>query len=166
MRFHKAIEIIKMIYAVGLVGYAWYGKWLDTHPRPIGELTETDAEIHSIRYRRRLLHGRENDPADIAVLYQNEKGKQIYAQLASVPLRKQLEQFAPELQAGEKIHILYEKKHPNTFYFADPRYAAPEVSGEPRRHIRAGWPGLIAATILLIALLVFDYFLYRYAQNA
>ena len=137
-----------------MVAYVWYLKWRETHPRKIGELTETDAEITAIRFQSRFLQPKEEDKATVFASYINEKGRKVGAQLATYPVRKQLEFYAPELKPGTKVRIQYEKNHPQTFYFADPRYAAEEVSGQPR-HVRISWFGLVLVTLLMFAFLGF-----------
>ena len=146
--------ILEIAYGIGMIVYAWRRKWQETHPRELGELTEADAVITAVTYQKALLTPREKERAQIAVQYENAAGKKVYASLSTVPLRHQLEAYAPELQKGEAVRILYEPKHPHTFYFADPRYAAPEVSGEPRK-MRVGWVGLTVLTLLFLALTVF-----------
>lgn len=149
---------MQLVMAAGIVVYAWCRKWQDTHPRKIGELTETDAVITYVQYQWELLRPREQQRAKIGVQYINEAGKKVGAELSTVPIRHQLESLAPELKTGEKVRICYEKCRPHIFYFADPRYAAPEVSGVPKR-IRLGWFGLVVVTLLMILLIAFNIFL-------
>lgn len=146
--------ILEIAYGAGMIVYAWRRKWLETHPREIGELTETDAVITAVTFQKELLRPREKEKARITVQYIGANGKKVYAELSTVPLRHQLEAYAPELQKDAEVRILYEPKRPHTFYFADPRYAAPEVSGEPKR-MRIGWLGLTLITLLFVALMAF-----------
>lgn len=146
------LDILRIVLACGVLSEAWYIKWREKHPRKLGETVETDAVIAAVVYQRTLFQAREKQRAQITVQYQNEAGKKVAAQLPTRPIRWQLEQFAPELQQGEAVRIRYEKARPHVFYFADPRYAAPEVSGPPRQ-VRGGWITLILLTLLFFVLL-------------
>ena len=152
-------DILKIVMAFSVVGEAWYIKWREKHPRKIGETIEADAVILAVTYQRVLFQPREKQRAQIVVQYQNEAGKKVSAELPTRPVRWQLEQIAPELQKDMNVRIRYEKAHPHVFYFADPRYAAPEVSGEPRK-IRGGWFGLILYTLLALFLLAITIWLW------
>lgn len=159
------IGLLEIAYGFGMIVYAWRRKWLETHPREPGERTETDAVITAVTYQKAFLRPKEKAPARITVQYVSAAGKTVYATLPTVPLRFQIEAYAPELQSGANVRILYEPKHPHTFYFADPRYAAPEVSGAPRR-MRVGWFGLTVITLLFTACMAFYGFcLYLGAQS-
>lgn len=110
----------------------WYDKWCETHPHKPSALTETDAVIIRLKtIRRHPFQKKAQQRVLIYAGYPEPDGRQRNARLATAPLRQTLEANAPEIKKGEKIRICYEKKHPGVFYFADPAYQRPEISGVP-----------------------------------
>ncbi|MBQ8921293.1 MAG: hypothetical protein IJ060_03920 [Oscillospiraceae bacterium] len=146
-------ECIRSAVTVGMLVYIWKLKWRTHHPRTPEDLIETEAEIANVQFRRRWLWSpKEEARALIYAKFTRENGKPYAAQLATCPIRKQLDMYAPELmQKGTRVQIRYERKHPDVFYFTDPRYTAPEVSGEPRK-VRISYFTLAVFTVFFLVL--------------
>lgn len=140
-------DIIKAAAVLAVVTRAWVVKWREKHPYPAEKMIETDAEIIQIRYSKSFPSHADKQTAMILARFLRENGKPVNAELSSLPLRKQLELHAPELQEGAKVRVRYRKHFPYSFQFADPHYASREVSGAPRGTARFGWVGLIAVTL-------------------
>ena len=150
-------DTLKLVAEVGLLIVVWVQKWQETHPPKPEEMIETEGEIRYVYYKANGLRPRSQHRAVISVRYINAQGKKVNATLPTSPLRYQIEEYAPELNQNMKVRILYSPKRPHSFYFAEPRYAVPEVSGVPRKP-RGGWILLGAVTLLLVALLIFGAF--------
>ncbi len=154
---------IRLAVTIGMLVYIWKLKWKSEHPRPLTDLVETEAEIALIQFRKRWFWSpKEEAKATIYANYSLESGKKYTGQLATYPVRKQLGMYAPELmQKGTKVQIQYERKHRGVFYFTDPRYTVPEVSGEPRK-VRCSYFTLalfsLFITALSVALLLVEYY--------
>lgn len=110
----------------------WYDKWCEKHPHKPSELTVRDAEIVRMKYVRRYpFQKKEQQRVLIYAGYPEPDGRQRRAKLATAPLCQTLSEQAPEIKVGAKIRICYEKKRPGIFYFAEPAYQKPEISGVP-----------------------------------
>lgn len=151
---------IHIAASVGVIVYIWYLKWREKHPRVLTDVAETDAEISAVQFQKRWLWSpKEEAKATIYASYLLESGKKVTGQLQTYPVRKQLEMYAPELmQRGTKIQIKYDRKHCREFYFTDPRYAIPEVSGEPRK-VRIGYFTMTFLSLMILALCAFTFYL-------
>ena len=115
-----------------LLAIMWYDQWCGKHPHKPSELTETDAKIIRLRNIRRYPFQRKAQQRVLIYAgYPEPDGRQRRARLATAPLRNVLDEQAPEIKAGAGIRISYEKKHPGIFYFAEPAYQKPEISGVP-----------------------------------
>ncbi len=146
---------IRVAVTIGMLVYIWKLKWQSEHPRPLKDPVGTEAEITFVQFRKKWLWSpKEEAKATIYANYSLESGKKYTGQLATYPIRKQLDMYAPELtEKGTKVQIRYERKHRGVFYFTDPRYAVPEVSGEPRR-VRISYFTLALLSLLITALSV------------
>lgn len=114
-----------------MLAWMWYDKWCEKHPHKPAELTVREAEIVRMKHVRRYpFQKKERQRVLIYAEYPEPDGRR-RAKLATAPLRQTLAEQAPELGVGAKVRIGYEKKHPGIFYFAEPAYQKPEISGEP-----------------------------------
>ena len=157
-------ECVHLAVTIWMLIYVWKLKWRTHHPRPLKDLIETEAEIVNVQFRKRWFWSpKEEAKASVYAKYTRENGKPYAGQLATYPVRKNLDMYAPELmQKGTKVQIQYERKHPGVFYFTDPRYTVPEVSGEPRR-VRISYFTLAVYTVfflILEAILLYITFFY------
>ena len=115
-----------------MLALMWYDKLCEKHPHKPSELTETDAKIVRMKHVRRYpFQKKEQQRVLIYACYPEPDGRQRRAKLATTPLRQTLAEQTPEIKVGAEIRICYEKKRPGIFYFAEPAYQKPEISGVP-----------------------------------
>ena len=163
----KVYDILHLLFSIGIIAEAWHLKWRGDHPQEMEDPVETEAEICSVQFRKRWFWSpKESARVTIIAKYTRENGKQVTGQLKTYPVRSQVEMYAPELlNQGTKVQIRYDRKRSHFFdpyfCFADPRYAVPEVSGEPRK-VRISYVTLILLSLLILLLsagmIYLDYF--------
>ena len=153
-------ECLRDCMLFGMIAYAWGLKYRADHPRELTDVAEADAEIVTVQLQKRWLWSpKENASVTIYAQYQSEDGKTRTARLATCPVRGRLDALAPELlEKGTKLRIRYERKHRSVFYFADPRYAAEEIAGQPRQP-RIGYFGLTLVSLLAAAIIALQIWL-------